>query len=110
MSLNLALTDWSDLQEAFCAYGRSDQFTSDGFEALYDFLDELDSGTPIDVIEICCAFYEDTAADVLSNYDVEDIEDLQANTWAVELDNGHHLRRVLNYSTFNWSYPCHHPA
>ena len=91
MSLTLAITDWSDLKEAFKAYGRGEQFTSDGFEALYDFLDELGLDAPIDVISLCCDFSEDDAAAVLSDYDLDSLEDLQDNTWAVELDNGNIL-------------------
>ncbi len=84
--------DWIDLRREFIAYGRQSHFTEDGYEALYDLLSEREYMVELDVIAICCDFYEAPAAEVLEQYDdVETIEDLQDRTWAVALENGNIL-------------------
>ena len=81
-----------DFYNAF-ANVRPDQFSYDALKALYDYLDQLseDIGEPLelDVIAICCDFAEyDSLAEVLAEYSLESLEDLQDNTTVLELPNG----------------------
>ena len=84
--------DIFDFERAFVAAGRNNNFSYEGKRALFDYLEELEDCTgeelELDVVAICCDFSEETLQDVLDNYGLEDIEELQDNTWCVELDNG----------------------
>lgn len=52
----------SDFIDAFRAYGRENQFSYNGFCALFDWYEELEAGTgediELDVIAICCDWSE----------------------------------------------------
>jgi len=64
-----------DFKQAFAAHDRIDQFTPMGLILLYDFLIEMEEDTgeewDLDVIALCCDFYEETAEDIAENYSVE---------------------------------------
>ena len=64
-----------DFKQAFAAHDRVDQFTPMGLILLYDFLIEMEEDTGeewvLDVIALCCDFYEETAEDIAENYSVE---------------------------------------
>ena len=47
----------SGFQDAFKRMGREDNFTYEGLEALYDYLEEIE-GYVLDVIALCCEFNE----------------------------------------------------
>ena len=70
--------------ERFREMGRGDQFTSAALDALYDYLEELsaDLGEDIklDVIALCCDWYESTLDQLFSEYDIDvsDCEDEDA--------------------------------
>ena len=60
-------------EQAFCDYGRNDNFSAMGLEALYDYLQDLafDQGEAIelDVIALCCEYTEYTSlAEFNSDY------------------------------------------
>ena len=91
--------DYSLFEARFKDYNREDNFSYQGLRALYEFLIDIAESTgaiEVDVIALCCEFSEDTAENVLSYHNAcEDIADLQAHTWAVELDNGNILYGVF---------------
>ena len=66
-------------REAFRTCGRNDQFSYKGLECLFDYLEEYSDSTgepfELDVVALCCDFYEDTAEDIANNYNI-DIEGL----------------------------------
>jgi hypothetical protein len=79
---------------------RPDNFTNEGLSALYEWLTELeeDTGEPmeLDVIAICCDFSEEPLQDVLDNYRLESLEELQDNTMVIAvLDNGNVVYQVF---------------
>jgi hypothetical protein len=79
---------------------RPDNFTNEGLSALYDwFIEYEDSvGEPmeLDVIAICCEFSEEPLQDILDNYNLESLEELQDNTLVIaELDNGNVVYQVF---------------
>lgn len=99
-------------REAFRACGRNDQFSYKGLECLFDYLEQYseDTGEPfeLDVIALCCDFYEDTAEAIANNYsiDIEGMDDgeivdavreyLEENTSIV----GEHSGNVFVYQVF----------
>lgn len=68
-------------RDAFRAAGRNDQFSYKGLECLFDYLEEYseDTGEPfeLDVIALCCDFYEEDAEYIAKNYsiDIEGMDD-----------------------------------
>lgn len=86
-----------------------DYYSSEGYEYLYEMLDELDAS--LDVIAICCEWNEYAdAKDLLGDYgylvDEEDYEDedellealldeLEYRTYLVRLSNGGYLIQVF---------------
>lgn len=59
----------SDFRDAFRAAGRKDQFSYDGFKVLFDYLDDVE-GYVLDVVEICCDYYEMTPEEIIEAYDI----------------------------------------
>lgn len=68
-------------RDAFHACGRGDQFSYDGLEVLFDYLEQYEEDTgesvELDVIAFCCEYSEDTPEDIARYYsiDVSDCED-----------------------------------
>ena len=64
-----------DFRAAFNRAGRGDQFSYEGLELIYDYIDEYerDSGEEIelDVIGICCEWSEDSPENIARSYDID---------------------------------------
>lgn len=83
--------------EAFRAYDRTDNFSVEALDLLFEYLEqyEQDSGQELelDVIAICCDFYEQDARSVNSEYDLEldldDLDDDEAAEAVAEALNDH---------------------
>lgn len=62
-------------RDAFREMGRKDQFTYEGLGVLFEYLEayEEDSGEELelDVVALCCDYYEDTAEDIAANYSID---------------------------------------
>lgn len=73
--------DLYQFREAFRVYNRIDNFSYGGLEVLFDYLDNLsdDIGEPIelDIIALCCEYYESSIEEIINNYniDVSDADD-----------------------------------
>ena len=73
--------DLYQFREAFRSAGRNDQFSYNGLECLFDFLEQYsdDTGEPfeLDVVALCCDFYEEDAQDIAKKYsiDIEGMDD-----------------------------------
>lgn len=95
----------SIFMDAFRNYGRKDNFSFEGLQALYEMLTENEEGIggELDVIAICCDYAEYTETEALlefgylfddNNIDEDDrdfkalIEILQDETLVLVLDNG----------------------
>ncbi len=71
---------------------RPNNFSYDGLRVLYDYLDEYDgavseTGIELDVIAICCDFTECTIKEVLNDYDLQSLDELQENTTVLKIDD-----------------------
>ena len=62
-------------RDAFRVYGRNDQFSYKGLECLFDYLEQYseDTGEPfeLDVVALCCDYYEEDAQDIAKNYNID---------------------------------------
>jgi hypothetical protein len=69
-----------DFRQEFKLCNRSDNFSYEGLEVLFDYLEslEFDRDTPIelDVIEFCCEFEECDAQSIIEAYSLECESDL----------------------------------
>lgn len=75
MAIVQSINSVYQFREAFRLAGRENQFSYGGLEVLFDYLDNLsdDIGEPIelDVIALCCEYYESSIEDIISNYDID---------------------------------------
>ena len=64
-----------DFERAFVTAGRKDQFSYEGLKALFAYLEQLEHDTgeelELDVIALCCDYYEDTPESIAANYKVD---------------------------------------
>lgn len=68
-------------KQAFRDAGRQDNFSNEALGMLFDYLEayEADTGTEmeLDVVAICCDFYEEDARSINDNYSLElDLDDM----------------------------------
>lgn len=99
-------------RDAFRAAGRNNQFSYEGLECLFDYLEEYSDSTgepfELDVVALCCDFCEEDAEDIANNFgiDIEGLDDeeiveavreyLEENTIIV----GEHSGDVFVYRVF----------
>jgi len=78
-------------QDAFRNMGRQDQFSRKGLRVLFEYLEEYEESTgeeiELDVIGLCCDYSEDSIENVLKEYSLDSIEDLQDNTTVIMVDD-----------------------
>ena len=67
--------DLYQFRDAFVSCGRGEQFSYEGIEVLYEWLEECsnDMGEDIefDVIGLCCEFNESTPGEIIEDYSLE---------------------------------------
>ena len=75
MAIVQSINNVYQFREAFRLAGRMDQFSYEGLEVLFDYLDNLseDTGEPIelDVIALCCEYYESSIEELIDNYNID---------------------------------------
>ena len=81
-----------DFQREFEEMDRKDNFSYEGLEALYNWLDEvMGDDFELDVIALCCEFTEyENMRDFWKNYDegdYPDIETIEEHTNVILIDN-----------------------
>jgi hypothetical protein len=64
-----------DFRNAFQAAGRGEQFTYEGLEVLFDYLEQYEQATgeqiELDVIGLCCDYAESTYQEIAKDYDID---------------------------------------
>ncbi len=87
--------------DAFREADRNENFSYEGKRALFDYLEqleeEIEEPIELDVIAWCCEYREEPLADVLKNYDLEDLEELEDATMVVGFDSGTGLVVYLQF-------------
>ena len=71
--------------DAFKTAGRADQFSYKGLDALFDFLEEVEPDSELDVIALCCDFTEYESAlecvkETVSDWEYECSYSIRTNT------------------------------
>jgi hypothetical protein len=76
-----------DFHDAFIACNRESNFSYEGREHLFKWLEqyEEDTGTEIelDVIALCCEYNEEALEDTLDNYNLKSLSELEDNTMVI---------------------------
>jgi hypothetical protein len=84
-----------DFERAFVDYGRKDQFSYEALGLLFAYLEEYEESTgeeiELDVIALCCEYYEDTLESIAANYRI----DLEG------MDDDEQLEAVRDYLNYN---------
>ena len=85
--------NFDGFERAFQRYGRSEQFSYEGLEALFEHLELLESDMAedieLDVIGLCCEYTEyESLKDFQDDYgtDYESIEDIENETIVIPID------------------------
>lgn len=61
----------SQFRDAFRQADREDQFSYEALNMLYEYFEEIDPDMELDVIAICCDYYEDTPEAIAANYSID---------------------------------------
>jgi len=72
MKQTIGLSQFTDEFQAI----RPDNFTYEGLQVLFDYLEEVDPDLELDVIAICCDFSEMTPEEIAQAYGLDEDEDV----------------------------------
>lgn len=71
----------SDFHDAFIRMDRKENFSWEGRELLFNYLEELEADTgeeiEFDVIALCCEFYENDWETIAADYSIEFDDDME---------------------------------
>ena len=101
MAIVQSINNVYHFREAFRLAGRMDQFSYEGLEVLFDYLDNLSEDTgetiELDPVALCCDYSEDTFEDIAANYRI-DLTDRDGET----IEDEEEIKRiVLDYLNNN---------
>ncbi len=100
MAIVQSINNVYQFREAFRLAGRMDQFSYEGLEVLFDYLDNLSEDTgetiELDPVALCCEYYESSIEELIKDYNI----DLSA---ADEDDTGSIIAVVREYLEDNTS-------
>ena len=75
MAIVQSINNVYQFREAFRLADRSDQFSYEGLEVLFDYLDNLSEDTgetiELDVVALCCEYYESSIEELIDNYSID---------------------------------------
>ncbi len=75
MAIVQSINNVYQFREAFRLAGREDQFSYEGLEVLFDYLDNLSEDTgetiELDVVALCCDYYETSIQELIDNYNID---------------------------------------
>ena len=75
MAIVQSINSVHQFREAFRLAGRMDQFSYEGLEVLFDYLEELSEGTgetiELDPVALCCDYYELSIQELINNYNID---------------------------------------
>ena len=69
---------FSEFCDAFYNMGRTDQFSYEGKQALFDYLDSTESFYILDVVALCCSYSENSLSELCDMYgEFEDLDEAE---------------------------------
>lgn len=81
----------SQFHDAFYRMDRGNQFSYEALELIYQFFEDVDPNTKLDVIAICCEYTESSIEQIVRDYsiDCDFIEDDEIESHVLEYLNEH---------------------
>lgn len=74
--MHITIENASQFRDQFRSHDRQNQFSYEGLELLFDYLEEMAPEYELDVIALCCEYSEEMPADIAENYSIDtDSED-----------------------------------
>ena len=74
MTIVQSINNVNQFREAFRLAGRMDQFSYEGLEVLFDYLDNLSEDTgetiELDPVALCCEYYESSIEELIDRYNL----------------------------------------
>ena len=61
----------SDFHDAFIRMDRKENFSWEARELLFDYFEDVDEDMELDVISICCEYYENDADTIIQDYSLQ---------------------------------------
>lgn len=85
MAIVQSINSVYQFSEAFRLAGRGDQFSYEGLEVLFDYLEECseDTNIELDVVALCCEYYESSIEELISSYNI-DVSDAEGDEDEIE--------------------------
>ena len=75
MAIVQSINNVYQFREAFRLAGRMDNFSYEGLEVLFDYLDNYSADTgehvELDVVALCCDYYESSIQELIDNYNID---------------------------------------
>ncbi len=73
MAIVQSINNAYQFREAFRLAGRGDQFSYEGLEVLFDYLEEVseDEDIELDVVALCCEYYESSIEELIDQYNID---------------------------------------
>ena len=75
MAIVQSINNVYQFREAFRLAGRGDQFSYEGLEVLFNYLEELSEDTgetiELDVVALCCEYYESSIQELIDNHNID---------------------------------------
>jgi hypothetical protein len=88
--------DVHTFREQFRLYDRYDTFSYNGYEVLFNFLEDcFGDDYELDVIEICCDWAEEPLQDILDNYNLETLEELEEQTTVLHVQGDMYIYQAF---------------
>lgn len=89
--------------QAFSQFKRLDNFP-EGLRELFDYLEELENDTGIemelDVVALCCDYTEDKLKTVLKEYNLDSLDELRDHTTVIMVDDEEEENPTIIYQAF----------
>lgn len=76
--MHITIDNASQFRDQFYKMGRSEQFSYEALELLYEFLEEAIPDAELDVVALCCEFSEDTEKAIAAAYGLHEEDDVTA--------------------------------
>ena len=78
---------------------RPNNFTFEGLEILYDYVEEMIPDFDLDVIALCCDFSEGTVEELIRDFsiDCDDVEDDEIDAHVLDYINDHSVVLGVTY-------------
>lgn len=69
--MKITVSHANQFRDAFRQADRQDQFSYEALNMLYEYFEDIDPDMELDVVAICCDYYEETPEAIARNYSID---------------------------------------